>query len=461
MKKNSDWKKTRKRKIVLWWVLSLAAAASIAAVVFTAFRYGIIRLPERNEGLFAGRKTVRLWYSDKALDEFLSGAELYFNENNRDLRLDISYVENAAFLEQVNRASIEADEDLPDLFITGNDQLEMAYLSGLAVPVSGDLHFEDPPFFPEAAVNAVTCDDKIVGWPMYFDTAAFVYDPALLGEGDAVPATVTGLIGFSNLYNAPAGVTDVFKWDVNDIFYNYGFIGSAIEAGGAGGDDPQMLRIYDRDVLKCLQTYQQLSSYFSIDASEVDYETVVNDFLHGKYVFSLATTDILKRFETAELLQDEGLIGDFGSAPLPDVTDTLRAKGMSVTYALVLNGYSAEQEAASAVAKYLVYDRGAMLYEQSGKLPCARPAALTDPRMDGFYAAYEKSEPIVKMRELGNFWMLTENMLQKVWSGEDAEECLYELYEQCMSQLGRDASGTARITDPEPVDIRSELTGGD
>ena len=458
-RRSADWKKHRKRILILRYAGAALFAALLAAAVYAAFRSGLIRRPEVPQGLFASKRTVRLWYSDKALDEFLTGAELYFNENSRDLRLDITYAEEAEFLEQINRASIQG-EDYPDLYIIGNDQLEMAYLAGLVTPVENSLYFDDPSFYPEAAVNAVTYSGIRAGWPMYFDTAALVYDPALLGDFTA-PGTVTGLIDLSNNYIAPANVRSVFEWDVNDIFYNYGFIGDAMDVGGVSGDDPAHLSIYDRDVLKRLMVYQQLASYFSIDAESVDYETVINDFLHGRTVFTLATTDILSRYDTAALLGEEGLIAGFGTKALPDVTDTLRARGMSVTYTMVINGYCTHPEDAQKAAGYILYEHMGDFYAQTGKLPAARPAALSDPRMDGFYEAYAGSVPITKMREMGNFWMLTENMLQKVWGGEDPEACLYELYEQCMLQIGRDPGTITRITDPEPVDIRAELTGGD
>ena len=134
---------------------------------------------------------------------------------------------------------------------------------------------------------------------------------------------------------------------------------------------------------------------------------------------------------------------------------------MSVTYCLVTNGYTKHEEEARKAALFLLFDHREHFYEYTGKLPVDRPMSLTDPRMDGFYAAYSESAPIPKMREMGNFWMLAETMLQKVWNGEEAEQALYDLYIQCLLQLGKEDAGTQRITDTVPVDIRAELTGGD
>ncbi|MBO5999437.1 MAG: hypothetical protein J6P87_07095, partial [Lachnospiraceae bacterium] len=269
-------KKRKQRRRISIIAMLLLIAAAVLACTFLAVRvyrkggFPFLTGPDGDStAFFTNRKTVRLWYTDSALDDYLNEAALVFNEMNNGIRLDVMRKDEVEFLEQISRASIQGEE-FPDLYITGNDRLEMAYLSGLAMPVENDLRFDGEAYYSRAALDAVTVSNVIAAYPMYFETAAFVYVPELT-EGYEIPRSIVDLIRLSNSYNAPANVRDVFTWDVNDIFYNYGFVGDAMNIGGESGDDPETLKIYDEDVLRCLLTYQQLSSYFSIDPAEMDY----------------------------------------------------------------------------------------------------------------------------------------------------------------------------------------------
>ena len=80
-------------------------------------------------------------------------------------------------------------------------------------------------------------------------------------------------------------VEAVFKWDVNDIFYNYFFVGGYINIGGAAGDDPSQIDIYNSDAIRCMNIYQQLNQFFAIDAENITYDSVMDDFINpGQYI---------------------------------------------------------------------------------------------------------------------------------------------------------------------------------
>ncbi len=98
-------------------------------------------------------------------------------------------------------------------------------------------------------------------------------------------------MNFADEYDAPETVEAVFKWDVSDIFYNYFFIGNYISVGGDAGDDPMNINLYNEFAIQCLKVYQQLNQFFSIDTNIVTYEGILEEFLEGKTVFTIATTD--------------------------------------------------------------------------------------------------------------------------------------------------------------------------
>ena len=60
----------------------------------------------------------------------------------------------------------------------------------------------------------------------------FIPEEAQLEEriNAMIPSTIDDILSFADSYDAPEQVEAVFKWDVDDIFYNYFFVGNYIDA---------------------------------------------------------------------------------------------------------------------------------------------------------------------------------------------------------------------------------------
>lgn len=106
-----------------------------------------------------------------------------------------------------------------------------------------------------------------------------------------------GILTFADSYDAPETVEAVFKWDVSDIFYNYFIVGDSISVGGINGDDAGTIDIYNQKSVECMTLYQQLNQFFSIDTKAVTYDSVLSEFMEGKIVFTVATTDAIGKLE--------------------------------------------------------------------------------------------------------------------------------------------------------------------
>ena len=115
-----------------------------------------------------------------------------------------------------------------------------------------------------------------------------------------IPTTFEALLEFADSYDAPENVEAVFKWDVEDIFFNYFFAGNYIDLGGMCGDNKDSIDIYNEEAIRALTVYQKLSDYFAIDASDVEYESVIQEFMEGKIVMTTATTDVIKKLDLAK-----------------------------------------------------------------------------------------------------------------------------------------------------------------
>ncbi|MBO4457261.1 MAG: sugar ABC transporter substrate-binding protein [Butyrivibrio sp.] len=270
-------------------------------------------------------------------------------------------------------------------------------------------------------------------------------DPELMAEveqrmKEEIPTSIQDIIEFSGRYNAPDQI-DVFKWDVTDIFYNYFFVGKYMDVGGENGDNAELINIYDENTISCMKIYQQLSQFFAIDASTIDYDSIVKDFADGKIVFTIATTDIFDRINevTSNEKTNFGTAPkrkfEYGVAPIPDLTDEYGAKTMSVTDCIVVNGFSENIEEANLFAKYLCRDLSGDLYTMSGKLAAHQGVQYPIKDLETFVKVYASSVPMPKTIETSNLWMELEIAFIKIWDGSECNSTLKQVSEKIKTQV--------------------------
>lgn len=441
---------SRIKKRLLWAVIILTVAAILAGAVFFYQR----QRGEKGDLLseHGNRKeTVNLWYTDDALTDYLSSKALEFYENT-DIRVVVRLVSGLEYLEAVNAASLDDGIDTPDLYILSNDSLEKAYLAGLATQLPDTAPVYEEQLFPQSARDAVQYNGKYVACPMYFETSALLYNKTYLQQiadeaEQLIPASIVDILTYADQYSTPENVEYFFRWDVSDIFYNYFFIGNYISVGGAAGDDKSLIDIYNTESVSSLKVYQEMNQFFSIDTKETNYDTIMQEFQEGKTIYTIATSDCIRRLDEAAR---NGAFGyEYGIAKLPDINQELATRGMSVTNALVINGYSEHKEAAGRLMEYLIRDANADLYDMTGKLSSVIRDTYASEHEAAFMENYMESVPIPKMLETGNFWVELEICFAKVWGGEDANAQLRKLSEQIRTQLAGEAVAEEPIEDPQ------------
>ena len=417
----------------------------------------------------ARKETIRLWYTDDTLTDYLGSKVLEFY-NQTDVRVETRLVSGLEYLEAINKASLSEEEEAPDVYIISNDSLEKAYLSGLAVELDESVPVYLPAAYNQAAKNAVTYDNKYVGCPFYFETSALLYNKTYLeqiveasntneeGEAqeaaqqtvtaeDLIPTSIADILNFADQYSAPENVEYFFRWDVSDIFYNYFFIGNYISVGGDAGDDKSDIDIYNTESISTLKVYQELNQFFSIDTKETNYDTIMQEFLEGKTIYTIATSDCIKKLDDAA--KNGEFPYEYGIAQLPDINIELSTRGMSVTNALVINGYSTHKASSASLIRYLADASAEDLYEMTGKISAMTKQDYDDPHVEGFVQSYADSVPIPKMLETSNFWVGLEICFAKVWSGEDANTQIRTLSEQIKTQLNGAAVTEEILEDPQ------------
>lgn len=248
-----------------------------------------------------------------------------------------------------------------------------------------------------------------------------------------LPATIDDILNFANEYDAPEQVEAVFKWDVTDIFYNYFFAGNYMIVGGESGDSTANMNIYNQDAIDCLKVYQDLNQFFSIDTKEISYKDIIDDFIAGKIVYTVATTDVVAKLEEA---RENGTFAyDYSIAPVPDINESLLTRSLSVTSCVVVNGYSDKQDIASDFAKFLTCEYTDTLYARTGKVASRYDVDYGNINLQEFVNEYEISVPMPKMIETSNFWVELEIAFAQIWDGADVNDRLRELSEKIMTQV--------------------------
>lgn len=425
---------TLKKKLVQAGIAVAACAAMIAA----GHHVGTFSKSEQeNSPLFFTQKQVlKLWYTDEAYTDFLNSAAVNYSELQDQVRVEPELVSASEYLEQISRVSVQ--DEGPDLFILSNESLEKAYLAGLAAVIDEENSALNSEHYHQSSRNAVTYHGKLIGYPLSFETAALVYNQTYLeqlGESSA-PTNIDEILEFADGHDAPENVEAFMRWDVSHIFYNYEFATDALKLGGDAGDDTAQVDLYNLETIQGMQIFQNLGQFFSIDQSEVSYDSAIRDFIDGKLIFTIATTDVVNTLEKA---REEGRFPyAYGISEVPDPSAELTGSALSVTNAVVVNGYSTKQKEAEAFASYLTGDAASSLYEMTGKMPANRLADLPADRKDkleSFYSCYEESIPMPKMMETSNFWVYFEIALINISDGADVNTQMRELSEKIMTQV--------------------------
>ena len=388
-------------------------------------------------GQEAEPEKLTLWYTDEKLNPYLVEAAEEFEQQNH-VEITLQLVTAVDYIEHINTASI-SDLGGPDLFITSSELLEKARLAGLTVENDSFTERELEDAFPQQALNAASCGGRLMAYPFYFETCCLLYNKNYV---DAAPVTIDDILAYADSYEGgdeTADVENIFKWNVADIFSNFFFIANYVNLGGPTGDDPSQVQLTADEITACLQYYQSLNAFFAIDAEEVTTENVLQEFIDGKTVYTIAKTDAIAAIDKALAAEEETVSGDgdrfYGIAQVPDLTAELATKGLSVTNSVVVNAYSAQRELAKSFARYLTFEKAEDLYGLTDKMPVRLGVEYENSEMGVLLEQYENSVEVPKLTDLSNYWMEMEIAFANIWQGSDAAAEADAVAQEMLQQL--------------------------
>lgn len=417
------------------------------------------------EELTKEKPKLTLWYTDDKLNAYLVEAAGEFEEQHQ-VEITLQLVTAVDYIEHINTASI-SDLGGPDLFVTSSELLEKARLSGLAVENDSLTQKELEESFPQKALDAATCGGKLMAYPFYFETCFLLYNK---GYTDGAPATIDEILTYADNFEGGASterVESIFKWNVADIFFNFFFVANYVNLGGPTGDNKAEVQLSAEEIIQCLEYYQSLNAFFAIDADEVTTDDVLQEFIDGKIVYTIAKTGAIARLDEAiaeglvyqipaEETEEEAGEGEaqepapeeasqeeqpadngyfYGIAQVPDLTEELHTKGLSVTNSVAVNAYSRERDLAKEFAKYLTYSKVDSLYTMANKMPVKMGVSYANEEMKLLIAQYEDSVEVPKITDLSNYWIEMEIVFANIWRGNDVRSEIETVNQAIQAQL--------------------------
>lgn len=376
-------------------------------------------------------KPILIWYTDPDIQPYMeaSAAEVasgYGVEVHTELVSEVDYIEN------ICEKSVAEQMAGPDVYVASSALLEKAALAGLTTTVTDNGMKET---WSEKAVQTVIYDGTVVARPFYIETCFLLFNNNYVNlEENGSPSTIEDILTYAENFEADETtekVENIFKWNVADVMENYMFLGAYTDLGGPNGDDKSRVSMDQEKVAECMTYYQSLNGFFAIDADTVTSEEIIQEFIDGKTVFTIANVPMLAELERA--VSDHSF---YTAAPLPDLTEELESRGLSVTNSVVVNPYSSNLDAAEACARCLTRERAGQLYEETGKIPACTdlPQEQTETHLQ-VYQAYEEAAEVPKIMELSNIWLHLEVILADIWRGSDAGAELAAFGELLNAQL--------------------------
>lgn len=401
-------------------------------------------IPEDYKGLMsywkgkAANKDVTCWYTSEDDKAWIESVAKDF-EKEYDIEVNLVYYDGVSLFDDMNQANQKGNG--PDVYLAGNDQIELAVLSGMTEENTwlGNSFWKD--FYPDTAKKAVTYKDKQYGYPVYFDTYCLVYDANLL---ENAPASIEDILIFADEYEDTGSTKAIFRWDVADPYINTMFLASYADLFGENGDDREAFKVNDEKCIASMEYFQSLSAYLWMNKNNISHDTIKNRIKEGTLVLGLCKSDILPtlyemqggKTDTEDENEDNPEEGaddqktesaeetNYQISYVPSLTAELSSTTLSTTYSAFVNPYGTDTNLGNLFALYLSVGVPEKQYAGNGKLSVVDQKDQADSLQSVIYAQYLNSEPVPKVMVLGDYLSEGGIAFDAIWSGGDVKEQL-------------------------------------
>jgi arabinogalactan oligomer/maltooligosaccharide transport system substrate-binding protein len=313
-----------------------------------------------------------------------------------------------------------------DLFAAPHGQLGRTVKEGLVLP--NDVFADDTKenFIP-AAVQGVTFEGEIYGYPKAIETYALFYNKDILSTP---PATFDELIALAKTYNNPDENKYAFMWDVGNFYFSYGFLsGYGGYVFGENGTNPGDIGLNSAESVEGAEFIQSLKSILPLNTADINNDAMTDLFNEGK------TAAYINDPLNVQGARDAGV--NFGVAPLPILPNGEHMKSFSGIRAWYVSAYTPYPNAAKLFANFTVSRENlAERFTKTKQLPpridlLEDPVVAKDPIAKAFLEQAQYAVPMPSIPAMGNVWSPAAAALQTIWNDNaDAQKTLDSAVQQ-------------------------------
>jgi len=328
--------------------------------------------------------------------------------------------------DQVNKLVTDGPAGLgADVVLFPHDNLGKAVTAGLILP--NDFYEEESRSAnSEIAVNAVSYDGTLYGYPRSVETYALFYNKALIKEA---PKTFDEVVAFSKTFNDTKNNKYGLMWDVGNFYFSYPFISTGGYVYGDKGQNKDDIGLNTEGAIAGLKYYGSLKdSILPLNSGDINYDIKKGLFIGGTLAMDINGPWTIGDYRNAGI--------DFGVAPLPSINGQ-PASSFSGIKAWYVNSFSKYPNAARLFSYYASTKEAQLKdFELTGAIPAnndaaADPAVQGNDIVKGFLEQFNQSTPMPSIPEMGNVWSPIGAAFSDVWnSGKDAKAALDNAVQQ-------------------------------
>lgn len=263
---------------------------------------------------------LTVWYEDPSYEDFFEyAARQYFEQTG--VKAAFKCQDTLDYIGMIYDNTMQG-EDYPDVYLLNGDELEEAYLYGLAMENEDGGSYEGA---SQKSVKASTYEDKMIGYPLSYDANVFVYQN---GYFENQPESLQAIIDYSNENEPGENVEYLLEWDVNDAFYDFPFVGNSVTFEKTA---PETMNVaYDEDLYqKDLEYFETILGSFSLDINSVSMDSILEHFKAGKTLCAFVNTDSLQKLDDIS----------YSVMEIPALNEELPSIGCASTDMFVVNDF--------------------------------------------------------------------------------------------------------------------------
>jgi len=279
----------------------------------------------------------------------------------------------------------------------------------------------------ETAIQAVTSNGMLFGYPVSVETTAVYYNKDLIAN---VPDTWQGVVDFAKTFNDTKNNKYAYMWEAGNGYWSYGiFAGYGAYVFGKNGTDAKDIGMNNEGAVEAGKFFKGLKEILPVKTADINGDIRKSLFEQGKLAMNVSGP-----WDSGSYKK---VVKNLGVAPYPKLPNGKQMKPFSGVKAFFVNANTKYPNAAKLFANFISdAEWQKKNFEQFGNLPANKTLAndekiKNDPIAAGFLKQFETSEPMPSIPEMKVYWDTVEAALGAIWNdGADPKTTMDAMVKQ-------------------------------